>query len=80
MSTKITDKRWTKIYDFLKSCPGVYAGQEKQCRLFIEGVHWIARSGAQWRLLPEKYGNRFEKLVSRYFSFLSFIGALIWLR
>ena len=24
--------------------------------------------------------SRFEKLVSRYFGFLSFVGALIWLR
>lgn len=55
--TTIRDDQWTKIYEFLGQCPGVYAGQETQCRLFIEAVHWILRTGAQWRELPEKYGK-----------------------
>ncbi len=55
--TTIRDDQWTKIYEFLGQCPGVYAGQETQCRCFIEGVHWVLRTGAQWRELPEKYGK-----------------------
>ena len=58
MSTiKISDKQWSKIYQFLQNCPRVYAGQEEKCRRFVEGVLWVTRSGAQWRLLPETYGN-----------------------
>jgi transposase len=58
MSTvEIHDEQWTKIMSFLRSCPNVYVGQEATCRRFVEGVLWIARSGAQWRLLPETYGN-----------------------
>ena len=57
--TKIAlqDKQWQKIYTFLQSHPRAYAGKETDCRHFVEGVLWMNRSGAQWRLLPEKYGN-----------------------
>ncbi len=54
---KLQNKQWHKIRAFLDEKPQVYVGQEKQCRKFIEGVLWMLRSGAQWRLLPEKYGN-----------------------
>ena len=42
---------------FLRSCPDLYVGAEADCRRFVEGVLWMARSGAQWRLLPEAYGR-----------------------
>lgn len=58
MSTiQIADKKWRKIYAFLKKHPDAYAGKQAKCRQFVEGVHWIMRTGAQWRELPEKYGK-----------------------
>ncbi len=57
MLIKLNNEQWSKIFDFLKNCSGVYAGREDQCRRFTEGVLWVARSGAQWRLLPEDYGS-----------------------
>ena len=58
MSTlRISDQQWQKLYKFLQLHPNVYAGQTESCRRFVEGVHWVLRSGAQWRELPECYGN-----------------------
>lgn len=58
MSTvELRNDQWPKILEFLRSCPNVYVGQEADCRRFMEAVLWISRSGSQWRLLPEHYGN-----------------------
>ncbi len=58
MSTiKIADPKLRKIYGFLKNHADVYAGKQDTCRRFIEGVHWVLRSGAQWRELPKRYGK-----------------------
>jgi putative transposase len=54
---KIHNREWRKIYAFLKVHPGVYTVKQADCRRFVEGVHWILRTGAQWRELPERYGN-----------------------
>jgi transposase len=50
----INESAWIKIYLFLKGCKKVYIAGYKN---FLEAVFWISRSGAQWRMLPEKYGN-----------------------
>ncbi len=58
MSTvELGNDQWSKILEFLGSCPDLYVGQEDDCRRFVEGVLWMARSGASWRLLPEHYGH-----------------------
>ncbi len=54
---KFNNQQWEKILSFLKTCPNIYIGQENECRQFLEAVFWITRSGSQWRLLPERYGN-----------------------
>ena len=53
----LPDSNWQTIYAFLKTCPDIYVGDETGCRRFVEAVLWIARSGAQWRLLPADYGH-----------------------
>ncbi len=59
MSTllELPNEQWTKILEFLRSCPDIYVGQEDECRRFVEAILWMARSGAPWRLLPEYYGH-----------------------
>ncbi len=56
MSHQLADNQWTKIHAFLGRHPNVYVGSPGRCRRFLEAVLWIARSGAQWRLLPADFG------------------------
>ena len=66
MSThKIADHQWQKLYAFLQGHPRVYAGQEEKCRRFVEAVHWILRTGAQWRELPADLG-KWNTVFKRY--------------
>ena len=53
----LTDQQWQKILPFLRSCPQVYVGAQWQCHRFLSAIVWIARTGAQWRLLPTEYGD-----------------------
>ncbi len=54
---QLTDYQWAKMLLFLRSCPGIYIGSQSRCRKFLSAVLWVARSGAQWRLLPPAYGK-----------------------
>nr|WP_223158787.1 IS5 family transposase [Wolbachia endosymbiont of Pentalonia nigronervosa] len=41
----------------MKSVKGIHSKNEDRLRRFMESVWYMARSGCQWRLLPEIYGN-----------------------
>lgn len=73
---RLTDSQWTKVRDFLKQDPNAYLGNEADCRRFVEAVMWIARSGAQWRLLPSEYG----KWNSVYARFSRWAKRGVWQR
>ena len=52
----LSDEQWQKMLAILRAHPSAYVGQEHECRRFLSAVLWMARSGAQWRLLPKEYG------------------------
>ena len=54
---EVSDEEWERVKDFLPGREGNAGGIAKDNRLFINAVIWIARSGAPWRDLPERYGN-----------------------
>ena len=56
-TVKLPNQQWKKVLRFLRTCSGIRIGSETKCRRFVEGVLWMARSGAQWRLLPAVYGD-----------------------
>jgi len=53
----ITDEVWAKMLIFFKGVKQIYIGTERDLKNFIEAIYWITRTGAQWREVPEKYGN-----------------------
>ena len=54
---KLTHRQWKKILEFLRTRSDLYVGKPLTCKHFITGILWMTRSGAQWRLLPRKYGE-----------------------
>jgi len=53
----ITGEAWKKMLIFFDGLDGIYVGKEDKLKKFIEAIYWIVRTGAQWRELPEIYGN-----------------------
>jgi transposase len=52
----ISDEDWDRIKDLLPGQPGQHGKVAKDNRLFIDAVLWIAKTGAPWRDLPERFG------------------------
>ena len=75
MTVKLTDEQWLKIPPALKTFPQIRLGAGRDCRRFLEAVLWVDRSGAQWRLLPRKYGrwNSVYKRFSRWSELKVFV-------
>ena len=54
---ELTEEQWNKIKDNLPGVKGKWGGISQNNRRFINGIMWIARSGAPWRDLPSEFGN-----------------------
>jgi len=53
----ISDADWERIKDLLPGRPGQPGWAARDNRLFLDAVLWIAKTGAPWRDLPERFGN-----------------------
>lgn len=53
---ELTDDEWLRIEQLLPGKPGDAGGQGEDNRLFVNAVIWVARTGAPWRDLPERFG------------------------
>ena len=67
---ELTDQEWEQIAPLLPAEKNSRPGRpSKDNRLMINAMVWIARSGAPWRDLPERYGpwksvySRFRKWI-----------------
>lgn len=63
---ELTNEEWNRIKDLL---PPENTGKKgrpcKDNRIMLNGMLWIARSGCQWRELPEYYG-KWQGLYTRF--------------
>ena len=69
--SKLSDSEWVHLIGRLKKTPGIRVGCEATCRRFVEAVLWMLRSGAQWRLLPDRLGN-WNSVFKRFASWSRF--------
>ena len=53
---ELTDEQWNRIEHLLPGKASDPGRTAEDNRRFVSGVLWIARSGAPWRDLPERYG------------------------
>lgn len=53
----IKKEAWSKIFSFLKKRDDIYVKEESRCKIFIEAIYWMMRTGAQWREMESFYGN-----------------------
>jgi transposase len=57
MTNELAQAQSKKLIAYLRQHPRADGGQEAECERFLQGVHWVARSGAQGRELPGRYGH-----------------------
>jgi len=67
---ELTNAEWERISEYFpEKIQGTPGRPPKEHRPIINGVIWVARSGAPWRDMPERYGpwetayTRFRELV-----------------
>ena len=65
----LTDEQWARIAPLMPSgCKGK-RGPRSNNRRFMEAVLWMARSGARWRDLPERFG-KVSTVKQRYYDWI----------
>ena len=65
----LRDDQWERLRGLV---PGGRAGQRgPRCdnRLFVDALLWMARSGARWRDLPERFGA-YQAVKRRYYRWV----------
>ena len=62
---QISDGQWEKIEGFLPGRFDSVGVTARDNRLFVDGVPWVLRSGAEWKGLPEEHG-KWKSVHKRY--------------
>ena len=60
---RLNDVQWARLAPLMPGgCKGK-RGPRTNNRLFMDAIFWMARSGARWRDLPERFGD--HRIVKR---------------
>jgi transposase len=54
---ELTDNEWARLAPLLPSSKGRRGRPFQDHRRILNGILWIARTGAPWRDLPPRYGS-----------------------
>lgn len=66
---RLTDAQWAWLAPLMPGgCKGK-RGPRTNNRLFMEALLWMARSGARWRDLPERFGD-YRTVKRRYYDWV----------
>lgn len=66
----LSDDQWRKIEPFVRGGRRGKRGPRSDNRSFVNALIWMARSGAPWRDLPERYG-KYQTIKRRYYRWVA---------
>lgn len=66
---ELTDAQWVRIEPLIRGGRRGKRGPRSDNRSFINAVVWMARSGARWRDLPERF-DKVSTIKSRYYRWV----------
>ena len=65
----LRDDQWERLQEFVPGGRKGKRGPRTDNRRFLNALLWMARSGARWRDLPERFGG-FETVKRRYYRWI----------
>jgi transposase len=65
----LRDDQWERIKPFVPGGLKGKRGPRSNGRRFIDALLWMARSGARWRDLPERFGP-YQSVKRRYYRWI----------
>ncbi len=65
----LRDDQWQRLECFIPGGRKGKRGPRSNNRLFIDALLWMARSGARWRDLPERFGP-YQTVKRRYYRWI----------
>ena len=65
----LRDDQWELLKPFVPGGMKGKRGPRSDGRLFFDAILWLARSGARWRDLPERFGP-YQRIKRRYYRWI----------